>query len=134
MEIVGLIQNAIIKALFNILLVITLVKGLGQTTDQEPEFLQPLDNLTVTQGRDVSFTCVVNNLGQYRKLAKIITEVIKFYQAHIFPNWIQHLLYGERSSPNLFVLNKNSTTTTSTAAEGMKLTIKCETYVIDYYL
>ncbi|XP_070495054.1 neurotrimin [Chironomus tepperi] len=66
MEIVGLIQNAIIKALFNILLVITLVKGLGQTTDQEPEFLQPLDNLTVTQGRDVSFTCVVNNLGQYR--------------------------------------------------------------------
>ena len=35
-------------------------------TDQEPEFLQPLDNLTVTQGRDVSFTCVVNNLGQYR--------------------------------------------------------------------
>ena len=27
MEIVGLIQNAIIKALFNILLVITLVKG-----------------------------------------------------------------------------------------------------------
>lgn len=40
--------------------------GLGQTTEQEPEFLQPLDNLTVTQGRDVSFTCVVNNLGQYR--------------------------------------------------------------------
>ncbi|KAL7040093.1 hypothetical protein ACKWTF_000264 [Chironomus riparius] len=69
-----------------------------------------------------------------QKLAGIITEVIKFYQAHIFPNWIQHLLYGERSSPNLFVLNKNSTTTTSTAAEGMKLTIKCETYVIDYYL
>lgn len=40
--------------------------GLGQTSEQEPEFLQPLDNLTVTQGRDVSFTCVVNNLGQYR--------------------------------------------------------------------
>jgi hypothetical protein len=35
-------------------------------TEQEPEFLQPLDNLTATQGRDVSFTCVVNNLGQYR--------------------------------------------------------------------
>lgn len=40
--------------------------GLGQTTEQEPEFLQPLDNLTMPQGRDVSFTCVVNNLGQYR--------------------------------------------------------------------
>lgn len=42
------------------------MKGLGQNMEQEPEFLQPLDNLTVTQGRDVSFTCVVNNLGQYR--------------------------------------------------------------------
>jgi len=42
------------------------LSGLGQTTEQEPEFLQPLDNLTVTQGRDISFTCVVNNLGQYR--------------------------------------------------------------------
>lgn len=42
------------------------------------------------------------------KLTGIITEVIKFYQAHIFPNWIQHLLYGQEwSSPNLFVLNKN---------------------------
>ena len=40
--------------------------GFGQTNEQEPEFLQPLDNLTVTQGRDISFTCVVNNLGQYR--------------------------------------------------------------------
>lgn len=30
-----------------------------------------------------------------QELAGIITEVIKFYQAHIFPNWIQHLLYGE---------------------------------------
>lgn len=46
--------------------VLSFLAGLGQTTEQEPEFLQPLDNLTVTQGRDVSFTCVVNNLGQYR--------------------------------------------------------------------
>ncbi|CRL01622.1 CLUMA_CG014425, isoform A [Clunio marinus] len=66
MELLGHIQNIIIKFLFNILLVITLVKGLGQTNEQEPEFLQPLDNLTVTSGRDVSFTCVVNNLGQHR--------------------------------------------------------------------
>ncbi len=41
--------------------------GLGQQQSElEPEFLQALDNLTVTQGRDVSFTCVVNNLGQYK--------------------------------------------------------------------
>ncbi|KAK6617277.1 hypothetical protein RUM44_005608 [Polyplax serrata] len=35
-------------------------------TEIEPEFLQPLENLTVTQGRDVVFTCVVNHLGQYK--------------------------------------------------------------------
>nr|CAD7395538.1 unnamed protein product [Timema cristinae] len=37
-----------------------------QTTDVEPEFLAPLENLTVTQGRDVHFTCVVNHLGTYK--------------------------------------------------------------------
>lgn len=40
--------------------------GHGSQQEAQPEFLAPLDNLTVTQGRDVSFTCVVNNLGQYR--------------------------------------------------------------------
>lgn len=41
--------------------------GYGQDIDEiQPEFLAPLDNLTITQGRDISFTCVVNNLGQYR--------------------------------------------------------------------
>lgn len=37
-----------------------------QQQDQVPEFLAPLDNLTATQGRDVTFTCVVNNLGHYK--------------------------------------------------------------------
>ena len=31
-----------------------------------PEFLAPLENHTVIQGRDVSFTCVVNHLQSYR--------------------------------------------------------------------
>ncbi|KAL2717689.1 lachesin-like isoform X1 [Vespula squamosa] len=31
-----------------------------------PEFLAPLENYTVTQGRDVSFTCVVNHLQSYK--------------------------------------------------------------------
>ncbi|KDR17669.1 Lachesin [Zootermopsis nevadensis] len=35
-------------------------------TEQEPEFLQPLENHTVTQGRDVFFTCIVNHLGSYK--------------------------------------------------------------------
>ncbi|XP_037921766.1 protein amalgam isoform X2 [Hermetia illucens] len=32
----------------------------------EPDFVIPLENVTVAQGRDATFTCVVNNLGGYR--------------------------------------------------------------------
>ncbi|KAJ8986204.1 hypothetical protein NQ317_009910 [Molorchus minor] len=38
----------------------------GQIPEPEPEFLAPLENHTVTQGRDVYFYCVVNNLGTYK--------------------------------------------------------------------
>ncbi|XP_044765795.1 lachesin-like [Coccinella septempunctata] len=38
----------------------------GQLIDLEPEFLAPLENHTVTQGRDVFFTCVVNHLSTYK--------------------------------------------------------------------
>ncbi|XP_062525074.1 lachesin isoform X2 [Bombyx mori] len=34
--------------------------------EPEPEFLSPLENLTVAQGRDVHFTCTVNHLGTYK--------------------------------------------------------------------
>ncbi|XP_063994284.1 lachesin-like isoform X1 [Diachasmimorpha longicaudata] len=43
-----------------ILLIIPIVRGL------EPDFLYPLENVTIPQGRDATFTCVVNNLGGYR--------------------------------------------------------------------
>lgn len=32
----------------------------------EPDFVFPLENITISQGRDATFTCVVNNLGGYR--------------------------------------------------------------------
>lgn len=32
----------------------------------DPKFSQPLENITVSQGRDVTFTCVVDNIGQYK--------------------------------------------------------------------
>ncbi|KAF0773449.1 lachesin-like isoform X1 [Aphis craccivora] len=32
----------------------------------EPDFLFPLDNVTIAQGRDAIFTCVVNNIGGNR--------------------------------------------------------------------
>ncbi|XP_075150636.1 dpr-interacting protein lambda [Haematobia irritans] len=38
----------------------------NQPDEPEPVFLSQLPNVTVSQGRDVSFTCVVNNLGQYK--------------------------------------------------------------------
>ncbi|KAI8119377.1 Lachesin [Lucilia cuprina] len=41
-------------------------QGHNQPDEPEPEFLSLLPNITVPQGRDVSFTCVVNNLGQYK--------------------------------------------------------------------
>ncbi|XP_012220074.1 lachesin-like [Linepithema humile] len=43
--------------------------SLGQTQSKSeilPEFLALLENHTVTQGRDVSFTCVVNHLQSYK--------------------------------------------------------------------
>lgn len=43
-----------------------LVAGQLPPEEPEPEFLQPLENMTVTQGRHVSFTCVVNHLGSYK--------------------------------------------------------------------
>ncbi|CAF4901196.1 unnamed protein product [Pieris macdunnoughi] len=35
-------------------------------SEPEPEFLAPLDNITVAMGRDVRFTCTVNHLGTYK--------------------------------------------------------------------
>lgn len=35
-------------------------------TGLEPDFSYPLENVTIPQGRDATFTCVVNNLGGYR--------------------------------------------------------------------
>lgn len=58
-----------IQSLTHKLFVVLLVPCLGnnmQENEHQPEFLAPLDNFTVTQGRDISFTCVVNDLGPYR--------------------------------------------------------------------
>lgn len=44
----------------------TTTTGHNQSIDIMPEFLAPLENLTATQGRDVQFTCIVNDLGSFR--------------------------------------------------------------------
>lgn len=70
-------------------------------TEHEPVFLAPLDNITVTQGRDISFTCVVNDLGPYRvsgctESSHILTQSTIWSRNSIFftknyllpsPNW-----------------------------------------------
>ncbi|XP_055711592.1 lachesin isoform X1 [Phlebotomus papatasi] len=57
-----------LKILLQFTVLLSLATGHSQMPngELEPEFLAPLENLTVTQGRDVSFTCVANNLGEYR--------------------------------------------------------------------
>ncbi|XP_034948618.1 lachesin-like [Chelonus insularis] len=42
------------------------ILGVPTVTSLEPDFLYPLENVTIAQGRDATFTCVVNNLGGYR--------------------------------------------------------------------
>ncbi|KOB71096.1 putative Lachesin, partial [Operophtera brumata] len=41
------------------------LQGSGYS-EPEPEFLSPLENVTLAQGRDVHFTCTVNHLGGYK--------------------------------------------------------------------
>ncbi|KAK2582612.1 hypothetical protein KPH14_004899 [Odynerus spinipes] len=51
------------------LLTAFLYSSFGQTlpkSEVQPQFLAALENHTVTQGRDVSFTCVVNHLQSYK--------------------------------------------------------------------
>ncbi|XP_073947361.1 protein CEPU-1-like [Choristoneura fumiferana] len=53
----------------------------------EPDFLYPLENVTIAQGRDAMFTCVVNNLGGYRVAwIKADTKAILAIHEHVITN------------------------------------------------
>nr|XP_032529096.1 lachesin-like isoform X2 [Danaus plexippus plexippus] len=53
----------------------------------EPDFLYPLENVTIAQGRDATFTCVVNNLGGYRVAwIKADTKAILAIHEHVITN------------------------------------------------
>ncbi|XP_026302255.1 lachesin isoform X3 [Apis mellifera] len=47
-------------------LVVLFAVNVPIVTGLEPDFVYPLENLTISQGRDATFTCVVSNLGGYR--------------------------------------------------------------------
>ncbi|XP_033342161.1 lachesin isoform X2 [Megalopta genalis] len=60
---------------------VPIVTGLG------PDFVYPLENVTIPQGRDATFTCVVNNLGGYRVAwIKADTKAILAIQEHVITN------------------------------------------------
>ncbi|XP_069991780.1 lachesin isoform X2 [Penaeus vannamei] len=46
--------------------VITALLLFGTVVSYEPDFVEPLENVTVTVGREAVFTCVVDHLGGYR--------------------------------------------------------------------
>ncbi|XP_059474241.1 lachesin-like isoform X2 [Neocloeon triangulifer] len=53
----------------------------------EPDFIYPLENVTIPQGRDATFTCVVNNLGGYRVAwIKADTKAILAIHEHVITN------------------------------------------------
>lgn len=47
-------------------LVLVLAALLSSTAASPPEFIYPIDNITVAAGRDAQFTCVVNNLEGHK--------------------------------------------------------------------
>ncbi|CAH2050269.1 unnamed protein product, partial [Iphiclides podalirius] len=53
----------------------------------QPEFAEPLSNLTVTLGRDATFRCLVQNLGGYRVgWVKADTKAIQAIHVHVITN------------------------------------------------
>ncbi|XP_023287950.1 lachesin [Orussus abietinus] len=58
-----------------------------RVTGLEPDFLKPLENVTIPQGRDATFTCVVNNLGGYRVAwIKANTKAVLAIHEHVITN------------------------------------------------
>ncbi|KAL4702955.1 hypothetical protein ACJJTC_008733 [Scirpophaga incertulas] len=54
---------------------------IDSTLGLEPDFLYPLENVTIAQGRDAMFTCVVNNLGGYRVSGDSATARVAWIKA-----------------------------------------------------
>ncbi|XP_029169231.1 lachesin-like isoform X2 [Nylanderia fulva] len=66
--------------------------SLGQTPPKSevlPEFLALLENHTVTQGRDVSFTCVVNHLQSYKREAASDATNVKMFSLDLHSETMQ---------------------------------------------
>lgn len=51
---------------YNLIIVIITIVITTVTEGQEPDFAEPIPNITVVAGRDASLACVVSNLGTYK--------------------------------------------------------------------
>ncbi|KAG7206446.1 hypothetical protein KM043_003800 [Ampulex compressa] len=68
-------------------LVVLFAVNVPIVTGLEPDFVYPLENVTISQGRDATFTCVVNNLGGYRVAwIKADTKAILAIHEHVITN------------------------------------------------
>ncbi|XP_076676942.1 lachesin isoform X2 [Andrena cerasifolii] len=68
-------------------LVVLFAVNVPIVTGLEPDFVYPLENVTIPQGRDATFTCVVNNLGGYRVAwIKADTKAILAIHEHVITN------------------------------------------------
>ncbi|XP_041775814.1 protein amalgam isoform X1 [Anopheles merus] len=69
------------------ILYIALAVILANVSAFEPDFVYPLENVTVAKGRDATFTCVVNNLGGYRVAwIKADAKAILAIHEHVITN------------------------------------------------
>ncbi|XP_050479765.1 lachesin-like isoform X2 [Bombus huntii] len=68
-------------------LVVLFAVNVPIVTGLEPDFTYPLENLTISQGRDATFTCVVSNLGGYRVAwIKADTKAVLAIHEHVITN------------------------------------------------
>ncbi|XP_044599615.1 lachesin-like isoform X2 [Cotesia glomerata] len=88
----------------------------------EPDFLYPLENVTIPQGRDATFTCVVNNLGGYRVAwIKADTKAILAIHEHVITNnarlsvthndyntWTLHIKNAKQEDRGLYMCQVNT--------------------------
>ncbi|XP_016931820.1 neurotrimin isoform X4 [Drosophila suzukii] len=73
----------------------------------EPDFVIPLENVTIAQGRDATFTCVVNNLGGHRVAwIKADAKAILAIHEHVITN--NDRLSVQHNDYNTWTLNIRS--------------------------
>ncbi|XP_037937108.1 lachesin-like [Teleopsis dalmanni] len=65
----------------------------------EPDFVFPLENVTIAQGRDATFTCVVNNLGGHRVSGETTTARTATLEVVIPPDIIMEETSGDMMVP-----------------------------------